>query len=248
MPSCEEVLEEQLAWHKLTKQGCAFAAFMSKDPKKFGWERICIDEEVNEELINKINEKIISSIKDEKIFALSIILPKITTDQDLSKFVSIAKQLSIWNIRDDEEYDTNLTLIRISVDVDETTAIGDPINAWILGFGNFETFAKTRRSPYTELAMTVKSKQFFKHKYNKHSIYQYTPTSQHRDKNMESAHEAHLADIHLVDTTDNEKTDKKLWKATQGSKRRILGLPLDEKFDDPRTKAKVTLVIKDYSV
>jgi hypothetical protein len=94
--------------------------------------------------------------------------------------------------------------------------------------------------------MTVKSKQFFKKTYNKHSIYQYTPESQHRDPKRKSAHDSHLADIHLAGTTDDVGKDKNFWAGTKDLKRRLLNLHLDEKSDTPKTKAKVTFVIQSY--
>lgn len=250
MPTCEEVLRVQSVWHKSAKQGCYYAVFMSRNPEQYDWKRICIKGIVSEELLNKINSEIVASMKDNNIQALSIILPDVLSNKDLTKFVEIAKKVTKWKILSKKIAHTNFTLIKINVNIGETTEIGTEVGAWILGFGKFDFFAKTRQSPYTEIAMTVKSKQYFKSKYNKHSVYQYTPKSQHRDKKMKSAHDAHLADIHLSGRTDDVKKDKKLWEGTQKHKRIILNLPLDidaeDKSDDPRSKAKVAFVIKDY--
>jgi|GEM_PF-3496391 len=221
---------------------------MSKSSEDYGWTIVTISDENVENICKRADELIQEAISDESVFALSLIIPYLNSINRLEKFVETVRDLPNWNVTTDRIESTNERLVRINYNLAEKSSSGENRVIWILGFGNFSCFAKTRQSPYTELAMTVKSKQFFKQKFRRFSLSKHHPESIDRDPKSKATDEGHLADIHLAKITDDINTDRKFWKGTQLRKRRILGISLDTDSergysDTQKTKARLTFVL-----
>ena len=125
--------------------------------------------------------------------------------------------------------------MKIRVSLQEKDETGQNIYSWALGFGNFSFFPKTRRSPYFEISLLVKSKYYLQRVFDKHSLTQHTPESIDRGT---TPFDAHLADLYIKNVTDNNKRDKSFWNASRKQKKILL--TNNNKFDDTDAKAKIT--------
>ncbi len=231
------IIDEQSEWHGKGKQGCLFASYLSRNPEnKAGIIRHVLHGTINDDFIGKINECIREAMLDDSSQMLSIILPSIRTDTDLFRFIGLIQKLSNWEV--ESEIEEGLILIKMKVHLlDEVDESSNQILSWVLGFGPFNQFAKTRQSPYTEIVLATKSKQVLKQLHQRHNLYQQFEASQERKGHPDGSH---LADIFIKGITDDLEKDKRFWKGTSDHKKSILA-----SASDFNAKAKITFSLLD---
>jgi hypothetical protein len=232
-----EIVEAQRQWHAKSNQGCLFAAYLyNKTPPESNFNRICLDRSLSKDLIGDVAGAIAEHISNENSFILSIILPKLTTVEHLREFIELAKTNTNWTIDDSELWQKH-RLVKVRVPLNEINEKSEAVFGWLLGFGPFVFYPKTRQSPYFEILTPTKSKAFLKQKFNKHSLTQHTEKTV--DRGGTSA-DAHLADVYIKDLTDHDTRDQKNWTATSARKRKVLTQSDTIPFDDTNAKAKIS--------
>lgn len=227
---------DQMEWHKHGKQGCMYAQVLSRkfDPENPFWIRKVLELEIQEELILEIKSVVDACVQNDNNQAISIIIPKIQTVADLIKFLTLLKyKYPAINFEVDETSIENHTLIAIRL-----PSILEPDKSfWVLGFGNFDFFPKTRQSPAFEIVLATKTKEYLYKKYNRFSHFQPTEHSKNRGGKLDSAH---LADMQIEGITEKHRKDNSLWDSTKNLKEAVLG----EMYGDIRSKAKNSFTLE----
>lgn len=230
----EEILEQQAAWHAKAMQGCLYAAFIYKNtPSETDMERIVLFEK-DKGLISSITELINIRIIDPDNSIISLIIPGIQTPNDLLAFIEDIRTLTNWEVNDDENHD-NIRLVKMRVPLTCPNAKEETVYAWVLGFGPFDFFPPTRQSPFFEILIPTKSKNFLKNKFGRLS-----PTKQQNDtvERGGSTDESHIADAFIKDITDNAKMDRFFWASSINRKNQLLAD--SGQHNDVNAKARVT--------
>lgn len=205
----------QRHWQAQGQNGCVFGQVAASRAEKFGWEANVfsrpIDElEQNPAIIPMFNEMLDRAIADPNCEALTYLFPRVTTIEDMTRLTRLMLRLDRMSI-DEKEYEDK-AVIGLRAD------LGDDITSWVVGFGPFQYFTRTRRSPIAEILVRVKPKpdEMFYRLSKKEGI-------------------AHVGDIptHLDD-----KVMERLWDATAVRVKQILE-------DTPRetSAAKVTYIL-----
>ncbi len=229
-----QIIEEQNSWHRRAKQGCAFAAMLANQerPESKIWFKVCCNDVINADLIKEMQSEIKSAVDNEDCQVLSIIIPAIKDEIDLKFFIyTLNKYYPNINIDCNYQKEKNYTLVKIKIPIDETKF------SWLLGFINLETSPLTRKTPYPEIVIATKSKQYLMEKYDRFSLHK--PNSDSITRN-EDDNSVHLADIHIDNVTNNTTLDNKLWNSTSKLKKAKL-----EGRDDHRAKGKVSFTVSD---
>lgn len=234
----EDILKEQLAWHKKASQGCVFAATLAVEDRSedSGIFRLVIGKEINSDLIKEIALLIGEKSKEESITLLSVIIPNINSLSNLQQFLALIKECTDWSVDDSEIYQ-GFHIVKVRIPLGQNDEDGSPIFAWALFFGNFKFFPPTRQSPYFEFVLSVKTRQFLKEKYDRMSLTQQNEDTMNRGG---SSTDAHLADVFINDITNVGLRDKRMWKNTRLRKEEVLTYKGTIPYDDTRAKAKVT--------
>jgi len=234
------IISQQNKWHSNSLQGCIYAAYIIRqDTSTSGSGVNCFRESLSTELIIKIKNEIDSSIEDETTTSLRIILPSITTKENLIEFVSLIKNHTNWLVSDSEIWNGN-RLVKMRIPMKQKDENEKEIVAWVLGFGPFTFFPKTRQSPFFEIIVPVKTKYFFKDKHNRFSL---TKQSENSIDRGTSSDDAHLADVYIAGITDDEKRDKQMWENSRKRKSMLLTEHGSVEFNDSNAKAKITFSI-----
>ena len=221
-------------------QGCIYAAYIIKqDTNSSGCGIHCFREQLSTELIIKVKNEIDNSIESEATTFLRIILPSIQTKDNLIEFVSLIKNHTNWLVSDSEIWNGN-RLVKIRIPMNKKDENKKEIVSWVLGFGPFVFFPKTRQSPFFEIIVPVKTKYFFKDKHNRFSL---TKQSENSIDRGTSSDDAHLADVYINNITDDEKRDKQMWENSRKRKSMILTEHGSVEFNDSNAKAKITFSI-----
>lgn len=232
----EKIIQEQTQWHGKSLQGCLYAAYyISKSIENSGLERLCIKGDPSiaiSEILSVMSEKIL----DNNNSVCSFILPDLKSLQDLITLINIFKSVSNWVVDDSGIY-KDKKLVKVRIPLNETDRDGNQIYSWLLGFAPLEFLPKTRQSPYFEILLVTKSKSFFQKKYQRFSSTKHNFDSIDRGGH---AHEAHLADIHIENITENTFVDNNMWENTSKRKFKILTQSGTVDFDDTTAKAKIT--------
>lgn len=232
-----KILEQQAMWHNRSLQGCVYAGYIfSKNPSEVGLTRLCLLEATNKKLIDTINKLVAAKINDDNNCILSILLPNILSLPDFLSFLELCKTYSDWSIEDNEVYQNN-RLVKIRVPLNSSIENEEQIFSWVLGFAPFEFLPHTRQSPYFEIMIPTKTKEYLKNKFQR-----ITPTKQTSDTRDRGGTiiEAHLADVFIKGITDNPKMDNNLWANSIKRKNQILSNFGQKSFDDSNAKAKIT--------
>lgn len=137
------IIQAQQEFFRKHKAGCGFAALAAKDPARYGWVQKIVEADYT-----VIELEIRKAIADASVTTLSLILPDVTTEQDLVRLV-------------DELQLCPSVILEQKIFFEDTLCLGFRVKvgnnlSWISGFGNFEFFPPTRRTPFTEIAFRVK--------------------------------------------------------------------------------------------
>ncbi|HSW90343.1 MAG TPA: hypothetical protein VLH19_05760 [Patescibacteria group bacterium] len=190
------VLLLQNLWHKKGHNGCTFSQVVAQAPDVYHWQASLVSE-IDCHTSEKIDQTVTSAANDPTIRLLSLVFPSVKSERDLK---SLLRVLTL---------ETNTVFLDHSEQVDDHVALSfrflleNQSLAWIMGFGPYDFFAETRRSPYIELVIPVKPKPddtYFRH---------------NQDKST-----AHVADQHL---NLSEKVLDQLWHNTFRKTRKVLG-------------------------
>jgi len=230
-------LERQANWHNRSLQGCLYAGYIFRNnPAEVGLERLCLIEPTNKKLIATLKDLIATKINDDNNCILSIVLPNIVSLSNLLSLLDLCKTYTDWLIEDDEVYQEN-KLVKIRVPLPSSIENEEQTFSWVLGFGPFEFLPQTRQSPYFEIMIPTKTKEYLKNKFNR-----MTPTKQSNDSKDRGGTivEAHLADVFIKNITDNLTIDNILWTNSIKRKNQILSNFGKDSFDDSNAKAKIT--------
>lgn len=138
------IKNEQLAFYKARKAGCIFAAICARDPIKYGWKHVVLDDLSS----RTIDEIITNGIKEAATSTISLLFPAVVTNSDLLRLISELQDCHHIVLESNVKFE-NMRCLGFRVKVGENLS-------WVSGFGNFEFLPKTRRTPYTEIVFRVK--------------------------------------------------------------------------------------------
>ena len=185
------IINAQLEFFRVNKAGCAFAVVAARRSEKYGWFYKVID--VSTE---SVDSEIKKAIDHAKISTLSLVFPTVNV---LNKLIELVKTLQ----------QCNYIYLGQNVVVEGMRCLGFRVRvgslvSWISGFGNFEYFPPTRRTPYTEIVFRVKPRPRFEW------VMKESP-----------ADVIHLADMDMLGIEDN--IFKRLWKSSLERTAKIIG-------------------------
>ena len=186
-----DVIAAQLEFYRNNKAGCAFAAFTAKAPQKYGWSQKVISPTAAS--IDAATEEAIASTETTMV---SLIFPDVSTLESLLSLVATFQS-------------THYIFLEQNLVFDDFHCLGfrakvGSFVSWISGFGPFDFFPVTRRSPFTEVALRVKPRPDYKH------IMKKAP-----------AGVIHLADLDMLGMA--EAAFKKMWYGSLDRTAQLLG-------------------------
>jgi len=141
--------KEQTEFYRTKKAGCIFAAFVAKNPSKYGWHQEIVDADTGQ--VNSIIEQ---AIDNQSISTLSLIFPSIQNATDLVALIDQVVKSNLIFIEQDVLFE-GYRCLGLRVQINES-------KSWVSGFGPFEFLPKTRQSPFTELTFRVKPRPDYK--------------------------------------------------------------------------------------
>ncbi len=209
------VLKMQRHWQAQGQNGCVFGQVAASKSEEFGWEANVFSRRISEleqdsTVIPQLNSLLYQAIASPNCEALTYLFPRVTTIEDMVRLTKLMLKLDHITV-DEGEYEDK-AIIGLRAD------IGGNITSWVVGFGPFSFFTKTRQAPIAEIVIRVKPKP-------EEMFYKLT-----RKEGI-----AHLGDI---PTNLDDKVMERLWDATYLRVRQVLQ-------DTPRvtSSAKVTYVL-----
>lgn len=223
--------ETQRLWHARSEQGCRFAGVLSQRDENrdsmddVGWFQIVVtgvgDRHWSRNALLDLNaqvERLARRVKAAQ--AMSLIFPAITGPDALVRLIREIGALPRWTLEvppDDERVKPPLddTMLHIGLRYE----ISSGCRSYALGLGPFAFFPRTRRAPFTEIALVAKPAQ--------------GASQSSRLKRTE--HEAHLAYMN-IDWLDAPAFEK-LIDSTSAHRLRLLG------GQNPSAKARVTFAL-----
>lgn len=213
----------QRHWHQTGQNGCRFAQFLSNSPLQHNWDIVVVsrseDKSWAHDILTEITRLVDEAVQNPAVQAISIIIPDITSADTLASLLHAFDTMPEWTVGICEELlpEAGPSFLPIEVRFNLGSS---KVVAWALGFGPFAFLPRTRRAPFTELALAVKPKAF---------------PLRHPGLNDDPL-TAHLADIR-VPQLDKEAYDN-LWIETGRNKATILG-----GSNDALAKAKMTYLL-----
>lgn len=143
-----DVIAAQLEFYRNNKAGCAFAAFAAKTPQKYGWSQKVISPTVA-----SIDSTIEEAIASPETTMVSLIFPDVRTAEMLHSLVNTLQRCNYIFLEQNVVFDDSHCLgFRVKV---------GSVVSWASGFGPFDFFPVTRRSPFTEVALRVKPRPHY---------------------------------------------------------------------------------------
>jgi hypothetical protein len=225
------VAETQRLWHAKAEQGCRFAAVLSQRSDdhdrmdEVGWFPIVVtgvgDKLWSKKALVDLNaqiERLARRVNAAQ--ALSVIFPAITKPEALIRLVRELGALPRWTLEAppiDEKVKPPLEQGMLNIGLRYEVATG--CSSYALGLGPFAFLPRTRRAPFTEIALVAKPARGA------------TKSSRLPRK----AHEAHLAYMN-IDWLEPDAFEK-LIDTTMAHRLLLLG------GENPSAKARVTLVV-----
>jgi len=194
----------QRHWHTKGQSGCVFAQIVATRADELGWDSYVARNTRAETILPVINE----AIANPGCQNLSLLFPDITTGNMLRDLILELARQDIVRINATREFQ-DLVIIELR------TPISDSAEAWLVGFGPFDFFPKTRQAPIVEIAIRTKLK----------------PVDLNSQLNQD-ARAAHLADIPI------DLDDDRFSSVLVATKERIKQIIGDESRET--SKAKVT--------
>lgn len=198
--------EAQLEFFKANRSGCAFAAVAARDPEHYGWFYQTVNLEAK-----AIDNQIKVAIDTPQVSTMSLIFTDTNSPDALLALIKTFQQCDYVFLEQNILYE-GYRCLGFRVRVGELTS-------WVSGFGNFEFFPPTRRTPYTEIIFRVKRRPDYK-KVMKKTL----------------AHIIHLADMYMLGIADN--VFRQLWRSSLERTAKIIGHK-----PDLRSAAKTTFAI-----
>lgn len=148
----ELVAAVQAHWHASGSNGCRFAMYLSEHRERFGWETwVMASRDTAAGTAEAIAKLALERIDDVAVDVLSFVLPHVNTPAVLGEISGCLGDRDGWRLAQGRDAtDDTIELLGLSVGID--------LGFWseILGFGQGEPLAYTRRAPFTELAIRAK--------------------------------------------------------------------------------------------
>lgn len=209
------VLMIQRHWHHTGQNGCVFAQSIAYKQDDIGWESLML-RDLSESLFEDINNRIIDSINNPNNEVLSLMFPRIKTEEEVAFVISKLLALPTVNLGFQQEHGeyTSFGL--------RTPLVDGQVLSWLVSFAPLDYLPSTRQAPVFEVAIRTKTK-------GDNLFYRLNANPE----------EAHLADVPLG---YNDKTMERLWDATYTKTRKILG-GNEARKNNPFASAKVTLAL-----
>ncbi|MEU4769009.1 hypothetical protein AB0H12_37750 [Actinosynnema sp. NPDC023794] len=178
------------------------------------WDYVVADFEAGVSTTEVVGDLVRDSATADGVEVLSLLVPALTTADEVAKFIrELVESSAFWLERDEAIDDLMVAHLRYPV-----PAASTDVQAWVMGFGPFEWMPNTRRSPYFELVIRVQEKRsWLFHRLN-------------QDRDI-----AHLADVPL---NMPQHHWEHRWQSTRRRTRMIL-----QKEPDSYSAAKCTLAI-----
>lgn len=158
------IAQAQAHWHSSSFNGCVFSAFLSDHRTTHRWDTYVI-ENAGSPTANAsvVAELVQSALDDIEVEIVSVIVPFIADTRELAELVAALREHEGWTVDEvgEENDPEHGELVRLGVRV----VVRPPVaataehdhNSEVLGFGPQPTGARTRRAPFTELAVRAKS-------------------------------------------------------------------------------------------
>ncbi len=208
-----------LDWLRRGQVGCVFAQLFGRPKNRSLMRTLILCDPINSssgtrDLVFQINEAVGDSVRNPKIEAISILLPRVLSAEDIARISLGLARLPGWKIEREKPWRQTLTIIRLRVQ------IADTVWAEVLGLGPFPFLPPTRQSPVTSLEIRTKTKRAIRNKLH---------------PNLRASHLAQIPTEHFLPP---HKFGPLFNHYTPWLKRRILG-----DSDDQRAKAGVTFSV-----
>ena len=218
------VAQAQAHWHSSSFNGCVFSAFLSDHRDTHRWDTYVIDD-VGSPAGNAsaVADLVQRGVDDPEVEIVSVIAPFIIETRALADLVAALRAHPGWTVDEvGEETDPDhgeLVRLGVRVVVRPPAAAGEEHDhkSEVLGFGPQPTGARTRRAPFTELAIRAKTPD--------------RPRAHRR---------AHMAHVRLVD--EGVKVASALIAQWGAETNELRGAILGEEHEE-RGKAKVSFTI-----
>lgn len=191
------IIAVQNLWHAKGYNGCIFSQLIAAEPENYKWQKAIINN-VGDVTAAEIDRVVNDAVDNPEVRLLSLIFPNLKSTEDLTQLCELLASVTETIFLLQDTYVDGLVALSFRLALEDDTVL-----AWIMGFGPFEFFAKTRQAPYTELVLPVKPKP--DNTYHRHN----------QDKNS-----AHVADQPLP---HEERVLDTVWTNTFKKTERVLG-------------------------
>lgn len=217
MPS--SLVAQYLGWRRGRDVGCAFARLIAIRPSDYLQTVVTVpSSSTPNRIAGNIERRINKFIDDDEVAAAALLLPGLTTLEDLAKVALALENQPLWSV--------SLSMLpnptageMVAFQIVRQIPFGDgSCPSVVLVLGPFENFPPTRRAPITALEMYVGQPM-------SHDPQSGAPTTR-----------AHLA--HMKLELPNPQSVQTMWESTRTLRRESLGAE-----DDSRAKANVSFVI-----
>ena len=158
------VAQAQAHWHSSSFNGCVFSAFLSDHRTTHRWDTYVIENAgspaANASVVAELVQR---GLDDVEVEIVSVIAPFVEDTRELAELVAALREHAGWAVDEvgeetDSEHGELVRLgIRVVVRPPAVTTAEQDHNSEVLGFGPQHTGARTRRAPFTELAVRAKS-------------------------------------------------------------------------------------------
>src|SRR3990167_5970766 len=151
----ELVTRMQRHWQAQGQNGCVFGQVAASKAEKFGWKanvfsRPIAELEQDPTIVPRLNTLLEQAITSPTCEALTYLFPRLSNIEDMTRLTRLMLRLDRISI-DEAEYEDK-AIIGLRAD------IGNGVTSWIVGFGPFDFFTRTRQAPIAEIVARVKPK------------------------------------------------------------------------------------------
>jgi hypothetical protein len=185
------IIEKQMEFYKKSKAGCMFVAIAAKESQKYEWKQTVISS-IN---ANEIDKVIQNFVESSNVSTLSIIFP---TVNDMDSLLFLLQELENCQlVVTEKQFHDHYLCYAFRVKVREKLS-------WVTGFGPFDFFPKTRKTPFSEITFRIKDRP------------DYDWVMKESPKNI-----LHLADMDMKGIPKEQFSN--LWNASLANTEKILG-------------------------
>ena len=139
----EKIINNQISFYKSGGAGCLFAAHAAGDPEHYEWKF-----DVSEQDVKQVADAVYHAVAAPKVSTLSLLIPSITTVDDLVIFLQSLNDTDPFYLESEERFSESVCL-------GFRAKIGELVS-WVTGFGNFSFLPLTRQAPCVELTIRTK--------------------------------------------------------------------------------------------